>query len=165
MVIDDCIAIRNWWSQGYQPCHDEVSDRSALWLRKCSRSPIDLAAVFPAATLDGNHGENFHSFYRDKNHDESPLNKFLSRSPHDDDSDDVDDDLAAPLVSKVPVQIDPGTAAKTRRWTGFSPESVFCSTELVPCDINHEGTDHDDSRIRFCLVLFPPGSQDQHFPK
>ena len=69
MVIDDCIAIK----KGYQPCHDEVSDRSALWLRKCSSSPIDLTAVFPAATLDGNHGEKYHSFYGDKDHDESPL--------------------------------------------------------------------------------------------
>ena len=43
-----------------------------------------------------------------------------------------DDDLATPLVAKVPVEVDPSTPPKSRRRTRFPPESVLCPAVFVP---------------------------------
>ena len=43
-----------------------------------------------------------------------------------------DDDLATPLVAKVPVEVNPSTPPKSRRRTRFPPESVLCPAVFVP---------------------------------
>ena len=43
-----------------------------------------------------------------------------------------DDDLATPLVAKVPVEVNPSTPPKSRTGTRFPPESVLCPAVFVP---------------------------------
>ena len=44
----------------------------------------------------------------------------------------AEDDLATPLVAKVPVEVNSSTPAESRSGTRFPPESVLCPAVFVP---------------------------------